>query len=71
MFESVKLVELDARIVYLVVGLGTCGVPEISPVFASMFKPLGKGDPGAILKVTPLPETVGRNGVMGVYWVNV
>ncbi len=27
--ESVKLVELEARMVYLVVGLGTCGVPDI------------------------------------------
>ena len=57
--ESVKLVELEARMVYLVIGLGTKGVPEISPVPEFIDKPLGKVDPGAMAKVTPSPETVG------------
>lgn len=44
---------------YLVVGLGTCGVPEICPVVGFMDKPLGKVDPGAMANVTPAPDTVG------------
>lgn len=67
MGESVKLVELEALIIYWVVGLGTCGVPEISPVVGLILKPEGSVDPGAILNVTPAPDTVGLNGVIGVY----
>ena len=48
-------------------GLGTWGVPEISPVAESIIKPAGRVEPGAILKVTPAPETVGLKGVIGVY----
>ena len=65
--ESVKLVELEARMVYRIVGLGSRGVPEISPLLVLIDKPLGKVDPGAIAKVTPAPETVGLKGVIGVY----
>ena len=48
---------LVAVMVYVVRADSTVGIPEITPVVASMLTPLGKA--GAILKLSTVPVTVG------------